>query len=200
MGHRRCVCVPVDRAGVPALAGQRRVGLRQSDRAGAIRVLGRVVAVRPGFHAAVGARLVRLVLSRGHAHRVGQRARPGPRHSALDALGRLAVRGLCPDDDLRPAGQCLSVPAGGAGGAGRLDRGGDDRRLALWPQQARLVQVPVSGQWRVQLAGQAGALAFQGGRGKMAPSGHSRRGDQLRAAGAAAPHEGRGRLPCLWPL
>src|SRR3546814_18008877 len=57
----------------------------------------------------------------------------------------LAVRGLCADHHLWPAGQRVPVPAGRIGRAGRLDHGRHGGGLALRAQQARVVQVPVPG-------------------------------------------------------
>jgi hypothetical protein len=70
---------------------------------------------------------------------------------------------LCPYHPVRPAGQRLPIPQGGAVGAGWLYRGGHRRGPGVYPWQARLVSSSVSGKWRVFSAVQAGAHALQGG-------------------------------------
>jgi hypothetical protein len=110
----------------------------------------------------LGPRVVRRVLPRGRPDRAGQPPRPGPGHSALAALARLALCGLCLHHGVRPVGQRLRIPAGGPAGAGRLHRW----RRWRWgwctgKRQPRVVPLPVPGQWRVRPAGEGRAAALQ---------------------------------------
>ena len=183
--------------------------MEQPDHRCRIRFLGHLVAVCAGQHGAVRAAVVRRAVPRRRTDRMGRQARPRPRRAALDALGRLAFRGVCLHHGVRPDGQRLPVPQGRAGGAGRQHGSGDGHRLPVHARQARLVPLSVPGQRRVLSAVQAGADALPGGRRGLAPVAGRRSarlgaaqhpdprgaGGGLRPHGGAAPHGGQLRLP-----
>src|ERR1700730_928946 len=123
-------------------------------------LLGHLVAVRSPQHDFCRPRLVRLLLSRGHFDRGGEPVRQGSRDPALDHLERLAFRCVCPDHDLRPDDQRLSISKARAAHSRRIDFWRDRHRLSLWAQQTGLVPLSLPGQRRLRLTGPACPRAF----------------------------------------
>jgi hypothetical protein len=65
--------------------------------------------------------------------RGGKPVRQGSCDPALDHLERLALRCVCPDHDLRPDDQRLSISKTSAAHSRRIDSWRDRHRLSLWP-------------------------------------------------------------------
>ncbi len=152
VGHRGRVCVLRRRAGLSAAAGRRRPLVQQPRGPVAVDVLGRVVAVRHPVDVRRRARVVRALLSRRHADRGREPTRTRARRSAVDEMGRMAVRRVRADDGVRAAGQRLPVSCRDAPRARRLDARRRRRRPRLRPRQARLVPASLPGQRRVRRA------------------------------------------------
>src|SRR5260363_50141 len=131
MGHRLPLRRPRHRASVYAAAWQRRTCVESSDCLCSMDILGHLVAFRADLHSVIRARLVRHPVSGRRALGIRQPARSWPSHSALDALGRLAVCRVFDHDGLRPNGQRLSISQSGIAGSGRFDRCRHCDRISL---------------------------------------------------------------------
>ena len=185
---------------LPAAAAGRRAHLEQPAAVRPVHLLGRLVAGRDDRHGDPRPRLVRHLLPGRQRLRMGQQIRARQGAARLAQVDRLALRRLRVHHRLRPAGQRLRIPAGGAAGARRLDRRRRRPRPALRPRKAHLVPLPVPGFRRLRRAGQDRPAALQGRPRRLgSPSGRLRAG-QLRATGRRPPHDQRLRMPRLRPL
>ncbi len=203
MERGRALSAAPDRAGAGAVAGAGGADLERCRAVRAVRAVGAVVAAGAAFDGAGRAGVVRAAMPGGHHHRSGQQPQPRPWHPAVDALERLAVRGVRRHHRLWPDDQRLSLSEFGAADPWRFHFGGDRHRPVMGPQQAGVVPLPLSGEWRVRRAGQAGAAAFPGRQRRLGPLEQAARcdaGGELRAAGADAHYEGRQRLPYVRAL